>query len=110
MASGPWSDDEIGVTVDVYFLMLTPELAGENYTKSEFRREVERDVDRSSGADIRIRASFLPESSSTSSTTSRRCLTSWAPYGSGYYQLPGPLTQHARLRPDTYRGLPSVGS
>ncbi|MDT0202400.1 DUF3883 domain-containing protein [Nocardioides sp. AE5] len=28
----------------------------------------------------------------------------------GYYRLPGPLTQHARLRPDTYRGLPSVGS
>lgn len=50
MASGPWSDDEIGVTVDVYFRMLTLELAGENYTKTEFRREVERDVDRSSGA------------------------------------------------------------
>lgn len=50
MAHGPWSDDEIGVTVDVYFRMLTLELAGENYTKTEFRREVERDVDRSSGA------------------------------------------------------------
>lgn len=50
MASGPWSDDEIGVTVDVYFSMLTLELAGQNYTKTEFRRQVERDVDRSSGA------------------------------------------------------------
>ena len=50
MASGPWNDDEIGVTVDVYFRMLTLELAGENYTKTEFRREVERDVNRSSGA------------------------------------------------------------
>ncbi len=38
------------MTVDVYFRMLTLELAGENYTKTEFRREVERDVDRSSGA------------------------------------------------------------
>lgn len=50
MASGPWNDEEIGVTVDVYFRMLTLELAGENYTKTEFRREVERDVDRSPGA------------------------------------------------------------
>jgi hypothetical protein len=50
MASGPWSDDEIGVTVDVYFQMLTLELAGENYTKTEFRRVVERDVARSSAA------------------------------------------------------------
>ena len=50
VATGPWSDDEIGVTVDVYFRMLTLELAGETYTKTEFRREVERDVDRSSGA------------------------------------------------------------
>lgn len=50
MAGGPWSDDEIGVTVDVYFQMLTLELAGESYTKTEFRREVERDVDRSSAA------------------------------------------------------------
>lgn len=38
------------MTVDVYFRMLTLELAGESYTKTEFRREVERDVDRSSGA------------------------------------------------------------
>ncbi len=50
MASGPWSYDEIGVTVDVYFRMLTLDLAGESYTKTEFRREVERDVARSSGA------------------------------------------------------------
>lgn len=50
MASGPWSDDEIGVTVDIYFRMLTLELAGETYTKTEFRREVERDVERSSAA------------------------------------------------------------
>ncbi|WP_457188721.1 DUF3883 domain-containing protein [Nocardioides sp. P5_E3] len=50
MAKGHWSDDEIGVTVDVYFRMLALELAGETYTKTEFRREVERDVDRSSGA------------------------------------------------------------
>lgn len=42
--------NKIGATVDVYFRMLTLELAGENYTKTEFRREVERDVDRSSGA------------------------------------------------------------
>jgi hypothetical protein len=38
------------VTVDIYFRMLTLELAGENYTKTEFRREAERDVIRSSGA------------------------------------------------------------
>ncbi|GAB3078005.1 DUF3883 domain-containing protein [Intrasporangium mesophilum] len=38
------------MTVDVYFRMLTLELAGERYTKTEFRREVERDVARSSGA------------------------------------------------------------
>lgn len=50
MTSGPWSDDEISVTVDVYFRMLTLELAGESYTKTEFRREIEREVDRSSGA------------------------------------------------------------
>lgn len=50
VASGPWSDDEINLTVDVYFRMLTLELAGESYTKTEFRREVERGVDRSSGA------------------------------------------------------------
>lgn len=50
VTSGPWTDDEISVTVDVYFRMLTLELAGENYTKTEFRREVERDVARSSGA------------------------------------------------------------
>ncbi len=50
VAKGHWSDDEIGVTVDVYFRMLALELAGETYTKTEFRREVERDVDRSSGA------------------------------------------------------------
>ena len=28
----------------------------------------------------------------------------------GHYRLPGPLTRHAQLKPDTYRGLPSVGS
>ncbi|GGU09571.1 hypothetical protein [Nocardioides albus] len=50
MGSSPWNDEEIGVTVDVDFRMLTLELAGENYTKPEFRREVERDVDRSPGA------------------------------------------------------------
>ncbi|HET7385093.1 MAG TPA: DUF3883 domain-containing protein [Nocardioidaceae bacterium] len=50
MASGPWSDDEIETTVDVYFRMLTFELAGERYTKSEFRREVEREVARSAAA------------------------------------------------------------
>lgn len=50
MASGPWSDDEINATVDTYFRMLTLELAGEAYTKTEFRREVERDVARSSSA------------------------------------------------------------
>src|SRR3954454_17378928 len=40
--SGPWSDIEIEMTIDVYFQMLTLELAGETYTKTEFRREVER--------------------------------------------------------------------
>ena len=38
------------MTVEVYFRMLTLELADEIYTKAEFRREVERDVDRSAGA------------------------------------------------------------
>ena len=50
VAAGPWNDDEVGATVDVYFRMLTLELAGETYTKTEFRREVEREVPRSSGA------------------------------------------------------------
>ena len=50
VASGPWSDEEIAVIVDVYFQMQTLELAGETYTKTYFRREVDRDVDRSSGA------------------------------------------------------------
>jgi hypothetical protein len=50
MASGPWSDDEIHATIDVYFQMLTLELAGEGYRKTEFRREVERDVARSPAA------------------------------------------------------------
>lgn len=50
VASGAWSDDEIVTTVDVYFRMLTLELAGDTYTKTEFRREVERDVERSAAA------------------------------------------------------------
>ena len=50
VASGPWSDDEIDVTVDVYFRMLTFELAEEKYVKAEFQREVGRSVDRSPGA------------------------------------------------------------
>lgn len=50
MASGPWSDEEIKTTIDVYFRMLTLELSGESYSKAEFRREVERDVARSSAA------------------------------------------------------------
>ena len=28
----------------------------------------------------------------------------------GYYRLPGPLSRHAQLKPDTYRGLPSTGT
>ena len=28
----------------------------------------------------------------------------------GYHRLPGPLVQHAQLKPDTYRGLPSTGT
>lgn len=50
MASGPWCDEEIHLTVDIYFRMLTLELAGESYSKSEFRREVAQNVDRSSSA------------------------------------------------------------
>ena len=50
MATGAWTDDEIQRTVDVYFQMLTLELAGESYTKAEFRRDAERDVHRSPAA------------------------------------------------------------
>lgn len=50
VASGPWSDDEVDVTVDVYFRMLTLELAQERYVKAEFQREVGRSVARSPGA------------------------------------------------------------
>ncbi|WP_416954965.1 DUF3883 domain-containing protein [Nocardioides sp. T5] len=50
MATSPWSDEEIKKTVDVYFQMLTLELAGESYTKAEFRRDAERVVQRSPAA------------------------------------------------------------
>ena len=50
VATGDWSADEVETTVDVYFRMLTLELAGEPYVKAEFHREVARTVDRSMGA------------------------------------------------------------
>ena len=50
VAVGPWSEDEIQTTVDVYFRMLTLELADEAYVKAEFQREAARTVDRSIGA------------------------------------------------------------
>jgi hypothetical protein len=50
VATGDWSKEEVDVTVDVYFQMLTLELAGEPYVKAEFHREVAKTVDRSMGA------------------------------------------------------------
>ncbi|WP_374457307.1 DUF3883 domain-containing protein [Nocardioides sp.] len=50
MSTGDWSDEEVEATVDVYFQMLTLELAGEPYVKAEFHREVAKSVDRSMGA------------------------------------------------------------
>lgn len=50
MATGDWSKDEVDVTVDVYFQMLTLELAGEPYVKAEFHREVAKTVERTLGA------------------------------------------------------------
>lgn len=50
MGTGHWSDEEVEPTVDVYLRMLTFELAGEPYVKSEFHREVARTVERSMGA------------------------------------------------------------
>ena len=45
-----WTEDEVDRVVDVYFSMLTLELAGESYSKTEFRRELMRDVQRSHGS------------------------------------------------------------
>ena len=50
MASGPWSDDEIRGRSDIYFRMLTLELAGEAYSKAEFRRQLAQEVARSPAA------------------------------------------------------------
>lgn len=50
VSTGPWSDDEINTTVDVYFQMLTLELAEESYVKAEYQREIARTVDRSMGS------------------------------------------------------------
>lgn len=50
VATGPWSDDEINTTVDIYFQMLTLELAEEPYVKAAYQREVARTVDRSIGS------------------------------------------------------------
>ena len=50
MTSGPWSDDEINTIVDIYFQMLTLELAEESYVKAEYQREIARTVDRSIGS------------------------------------------------------------
>ena len=50
VATGPWSDQEINTTVDIYFQMLTLELAEESYVKAEYQREIARTVDRSIGS------------------------------------------------------------
>ena len=50
VATGPWSDDEINTTVDIYFQMLTLELAEEPYVKAEYQRDIARIVDRSIGS------------------------------------------------------------
>jgi hypothetical protein len=50
VATGPWSDDEIHTTVDIYFQMLTIELAEESYVKAEYEREIARTVERSIGS------------------------------------------------------------
>ena len=45
-----WSDDEVGVLVGSYFLMLGHHLAGRPYNKSEHRREVMALIGRSKGS------------------------------------------------------------
>jgi hypothetical protein len=48
--AGDWSESEVGHVVDIYFSMLTLELAGEAYSKTEFRRSLASTVPRSAGS------------------------------------------------------------
>jgi hypothetical protein len=50
VTTGPWHDAEINTVVDIYFQMLTLELAEESYVKAEYQREIARTVDRSIGS------------------------------------------------------------
>src|SRR4051812_39585620 len=88
MASGSWTDDEIGTTVDAYFRRLTLELAGETYTRRSFAASWRG-----------MLAAPLPRLS-TSPRTSRLSSMRWQPSGSpgtsrcassrtGYGQLAG---------------------
>lgn len=45
-----WSESEVDHVVDTYFSMLTLELAGERYSKTEFRRSLAGEVTRSKGS------------------------------------------------------------
>jgi hypothetical protein len=45
-----WTAGEVDVLVDSYFRMLTEELAGRPYDKSEFRRQVMATIRRSEGS------------------------------------------------------------
>ena len=48
--AGDWSVSEVDRAVDIYFSMLTLELAGEAYSKTEFRRSLASTVTRSEGS------------------------------------------------------------
>ena len=48
--TGDWSESEVDHVVDIYFSMLTLELAGEAYSKTEFRRSLAGTVPRSEGS------------------------------------------------------------
>lgn len=48
--TGDWSKSEVDHVVDIYFSMLTLELAGEAYSKTQFRRSLAGAVPRSEGS------------------------------------------------------------
>lgn len=48
--AGDWSESEVDHVIDVYFSMLSLELAGEAYSKTEFRRSLSGTVPRSEGS------------------------------------------------------------
>lgn len=50
MSGGDWSDKENDATVAAYFIMLATEISGQNYNKSEHRRELATLIGRSESA------------------------------------------------------------